>query len=160
NWLIKKIINCELIPGQFIMSENQISTKFQCSRITARESLKKLVSIGVIDVIATKGYKVSDSNVFVQLAKLEELNLNNIIVLENGKKLQNLNNIKIKFFENILIKYEKYILFSSEKKLNLGKNKNKESFIFDELTFLNCPPISIVYKKKKEKRIKFLEMKV
>ncbi len=67
NVLYENIINVTLKPGT-LMSEKDISQKFQVSRTPVREAFIKLSNMGLVDIIPQKGTYVSK----IDLQKVEE----------------------------------------------------------------------------------------
>lgn len=70
NYLVLKILNEEYQLGQKIPSENYLSQKFNCSRLTARSAILALEYIGVLESIRGSGHFVSDSAIKTLLIPL------------------------------------------------------------------------------------------
>ncbi|TCG11311.1 GntR family transcriptional regulator [Mycoplasma todarodis] len=59
SYLINEIVNGKLSEGKRLPSETQLSIKFDCSRTTARNALRVLLSAGLIESSRGKQYVVS-----------------------------------------------------------------------------------------------------
>ncbi|TCZ77683.1 extracellular solute-binding protein [Paenibacillus albiflavus] len=58
NELRDEIVSCEIQPGEFILSENTLSRKYEISRVSLRKALAQLVDEGLIEKIPGKGNRV------------------------------------------------------------------------------------------------------
>ncbi|MGN7298094.1 FadR/GntR family transcriptional regulator [Ferdinandcohnia sp. SAFN-114] len=60
NYIMEKIVSKEWKPKTKIMSENQLSTELNVSRISVREALEKLVAFGILDKKRGSGTVVNE----------------------------------------------------------------------------------------------------
>lgn len=70
-----KIQSGEWKPGDKILSENQIAIKFDCSRITARQSLMPFIYSGALQAVKGNGYIVSDPSLSGLISQTEAFNI-------------------------------------------------------------------------------------
>ena len=60
DYIMSKIISKEWMPGQKIMTENQLALELEVSRISVREALEKLVAFGLLVKKQGSGTVVSE----------------------------------------------------------------------------------------------------
>lgn len=104
-YIIFKIESDDWKPGFLIPSENKLAQKFECSRITARNALQKLVNSGVLISIKGKGYEVNSNTKSHYLSSWsKEHNI-------NRTELEVVKNLDSEIIERFGIKKERLISF-------------------------------------------------
>ena len=130
--IIEAIKNKELLPGDKVMSENDILSKFSVSRMTSRKAIQNLVSRGYLYQKKGSGTYVADRENKI------EINLNDVIgFTDRMKKLGKTPITKI-----ITFKKTKSYPYLSEK-LKISDSDN--IFYIERVRYMEDIPIALEY---------------
>ncbi|MCC3358979.1 FadR/GntR family transcriptional regulator [Bacillus sp. REN16] len=114
NYIMEKIVSKEWQPKTKIMSENQLSTELNVSRISVREALEKLVAFGILDKKRGSGTIVNEikpsiflKNLFPLMA-LSENDLEEIMEFRIFFEYGNVHMFMENYDEKAVVKLKEY----------------------------------------------------
>lgn len=89
-YILLKISSGDWKSGEWLPSENELSKRFECSRLTSRSALQSLVYSGVLEAVHGKGYIVSpliEKTLFSSTGVTYQKTHSTVKILDNWKEV-------------------------------------------------------------------------